>query len=151
MALAATAAITAVVGCAKSETDILVEVSADATVPPLLILKVTLTDAAGGQSSSSIRSTLPSDSSAFPGAFPLPLLVPVSVDPSLAGTVGITVQGIDWNTYAVVATGSTTATVVPQQETKAAVTLTAVPAGGADGGAGDPDARDAGGPGGGDG
>jgi hypothetical protein len=135
--VAALAAAVTAAACAKSPTDILTIVSADPAVPPILILRFTVTGASGTTATSSIRSTLAGDASDRPGPFPFPIALPVTTDPSLAGTVGMEVDGLDWTTYAVIATGSTTAEVMPGQETQAAVTLAVAPATGADGGSPD--------------
>jgi len=121
-------------GCAKPPTDVLTLVSVDPAAPPLRILRLTVTGA-GGESSGALRSTAVGDASDRPAPFSFPLSVPVTVDPSLAGSVTITIDGLDWDTYAVIASGSTAAQVVPEHETEAALTLAAVPGGpGADGG-----------------
>ena len=46
----------------------------------------------------------------------------------------ITIEGVDWDTHAVTARGSATATVVAQQDSEASLTLTAVATGGGQGG-----------------
>jgi len=134
LAVAVAAAALASSACAKSQTDVLTLVSADATVPPILILRVTVAGATG-QSMGSLRSMAVGDAADRPAPFSFPLSLPVTADPTLAGPVTITIDGLDWDTYAVIASGSAPAQVVPEQETAAAVTLAAVPGGaGADGG-----------------
>jgi hypothetical protein len=124
-------------GCAKSPTDVLTTVSADATVPPLLILRVTVSGAPG-QTRGLLQSSTVGDASDRPGPFAFPLLLPASADPSFVGPVTITVDGLDWDTQALLATGSTPAEVVAGHETQAALTLTAASgAGGGDGSAPD--------------
>ena len=115
--------------CAQSSTVIETLVSADSTVPPVLILQMAVTNIArpGLQSSSQLASLNPGFEAGVPGPFAFPIELPISVDPSFAGTVTVTVQGLDWNTYAVIASGSATAQVVAHQQTHAAITLTAPP------------------------
>ena len=120
--LALAGGLAAAAGCARPPTDVLTVISVDPAVPPLLILQVQVSGA-GGQSTSGLRSTGQGDATDRPLPFPFPLQVPVSVDPSFAGPVTIAVDGIDWDTHAVVASGSTTARVVPEHETQAALTL----------------------------
>jgi hypothetical protein len=128
-------------GCAKTPTQVLVVVEADATVPPLLILRSTLARAAdpGARVSSTLRSLNEnSDAANRPGPFFFPLLLPLGLDPSFAGAVTITIEGLDWDSQAVLASGTTLAEVAADRQTNAAVTLTAVPAAGSgDGGSGD--------------
>lgn len=120
-------------GCAKAPTDVLTSVNADATVPPLLILRVTVVGSTG-TSSGGLRSTAQGDAADRPAPFTFPMLLPVNADPAAAGSVTITIDGLDWDTRAVLASGSTTARIVPEHETRAALTLSAVPGGGTDGG-----------------
>jgi hypothetical protein len=47
----------------------------------------------------------------------------LTVDASFAGPVVITIEGLDWDTNAVIATGSATADVVAQHETQTVVRL----------------------------
>ena len=86
-----------------------------------------------------------------PGATPwqsfwgvtFPLMLPVSADAAFAGPVTITIDGLGWDTQALLATGSTAAQVVAGHETQASLTLTATSAAvGGDGGA--PDGADGG-------
>jgi hypothetical protein len=115
--------------CAQSSTVVETEVSADNTVPPVLILQMAVTNVArpAVQSSSQFASRAPGYEAGVPGPFAFPLDLPISVDPSFAGTVTVTVQGLDWNTYAVIASGSTTAQVVAHEQTHAAITMSAAP------------------------
>jgi hypothetical protein len=127
-------------GCAKTPTQVLVVVEADATVPPLLILRSTLARAAdpGVRVSSTLRSLNENSDANRPGPLFFPLLLPLGVDPSFAGGVTITIEGLDWDSQAVLASGTTLAEVAADRQTNAAVTLTAVPpAGSGDGGSGD--------------
>jgi hypothetical protein len=127
----------ALAGCAVSTTQVLTTVDTDATVPALLLLRMTVTKDADPSrtSTSAIRSQAIGDAGDRPAPFLFPIALPVSVDQSFAGAVTITIEGLDWDTQAVIARGSTGATVVAQQTTQAALTLTAVqPASGADGG-----------------
>ena len=129
--------------CAKNPTQILVAVSVDSSVPPLLLLRTTVESAANPNErvSSSVRSLSEnSDAANRPGPFLFPLQIPLGVDPSFAGPVTVTIEGLDWDSQAVLAAGSASTEVVADRQTGAAVTLTAAsPAtgdGGADAGAG---------------
>jgi hypothetical protein len=115
--------------CAQSSTVVETQVSADNTVPPVLILQMAVANLARPalQSSSQLASLQPGFEAGIPAPFAFPLELPISVDPSFAGTVTVTVQGLDWNTYAVIASGSTTAQVVAHQQTHAAITMSAPP------------------------
>lgn len=134
--LAAVIALNALAGCAKNPTTIVVGVGIDSTVPPVLILAVDVVSVADPTStaSSHLTSSAPSDAGDRPGPFYFPLLLPVSVDASFAGPVTVTVEGLDWTSYAVIATGNTTADVVAQQSTSADIVLTATGATAGDGG-----------------
>ena len=126
-------------GCAKDATSVLVTVSADATVPSILILRsaVARADDPANPSSSNRSSPYEGDAADRPGPFLFPLLLPVTVDASLAGPVVVTVEGIDWDTAAVNARGSAAAVVVAQKQTETSLMLTATPIDGGD--AGGPD------------
>jgi hypothetical protein len=132
-------------GCAVSTTQVTTVVDADATVPPILLIQIVVTSDANPAltSMSAIRSQAIGDAADRPAPFLFPLALPVSVDESFAGAVTITMEGLDWDTQAVIARGSTGATVVARQTTQATLTLTAVSAtpgpdgGGEDGGAAD--------------
>jgi hypothetical protein len=124
-------------GCAKDPTAVNVTVNADATVPPLLILRTTVTDADEPTRIGSSNRTSPyasDDAADRPGPFGFPYDIALTIDATFAGPVVITVEGLDWDTNAVTAAGSTTGSVVAQQMTTASLTLTAVTTGG-DGGA----------------
>ena len=129
-------ALNALAGCAKDPTTIVVGVGIDSTVPPVLILGVDVVSASDPTKTASSRlsSSTPSDAGDRPGPFYFPLLLPVSVDASFAGPVTLTVEGIDWDTAAVIATGSVTANVVAQQSTSADIVLTAAGTPAGDGG-----------------
>jgi hypothetical protein len=134
---AAAIAWAALAGCAKDPTTIDVAVGIDATVPPLLILGIDVASVADPTRAVSSRLTSPyaSDAADRPGPFLFPLLLPVSVDASLAGPVMVTVEGIDWPpSYAVIASGSAAATVVAQQSTSVDIVLTGTGAPTGDGG-----------------
>ncbi len=126
-------------GCAKDATSVLVTVGVDATVPSILILRsaVARADDPAHPVSSKRSSPYEGDAADRPGPFLFPLLLPVTVDASLAGPVVVTVEGIDWDTAAVNARGSAAAVVVAQQQTETSLTLTATPSDGGD--AGGPD------------
>jgi len=123
----ALAAALALAGCARSSTVVDTQVNIDMTAPPLLLLRITVTSATdpSRMSQSAIRSLLIGDAADRPAPFIFPLLLPVSVDRSFAGDVVILLEGLDWVTKAVVAAGSTPATVIAQQRTQAALTLSA--------------------------
>ncbi len=120
-------------GCAKSPTVILTRVDADSTVPPLLLLRATIVSDhdAGKQASSSFVSLAPGDAADQPAPYAFPLDLPLSLSPSLAGPVTLTIEGLDSASGMVVARGSAPAEVVREQQTHASLTLTAVLAGGA--------------------
>jgi hypothetical protein len=124
-------------GCAKDSTAVLVTVDADMTVPPILILRtiVARTDNPATQSSGERSSPSQGDAADRPGPFFFPFDLSLTVDPSFAGSVVVTVEGLDWDTHAVTARGSVPATVVAQKSTSASLTLTGVMnVGGSDGG-----------------
>jgi hypothetical protein len=74
------------------------------------------------------------DAADRPGPFLFPLGLPVTVNQTYAGPVIITIEGVDWDTHAVTARGSASATVVAQKASEATLTLTAAASGGGDGG-----------------
>ena len=123
-------------GCASNPTTVLTDVGADASVPPILILQLEVARTANPSDTvmSLVQSLGLSDATDRPGPFTFPLAIPLGVDPRFAGAVTVTVNGIDWDTSAVIATGSAQAQVVPQQQTTAMLTLTAVPPSSGDGG-----------------
>jgi hypothetical protein len=126
------------VGCAKDATEVLIVVDADTAVAPILILRTSIgmrydpSHVAGSERSSPYAS----DATDRPGPFVFPLSLPETIDPSYAGLVDVTVEGLDWDTHAIIASGTTAGAVVPQKTTTASLTLTpkAQPGAGADGG-----------------
>ena len=123
-------------GCAKDATTVTVSVYAEANVPPVLILRtaVARADDLEQRASSDRSSPYASDAADRPGPFVFPLSLPVTVDASLAGPVIVTIQGLDWVTKAVTASGVGEAVVVAQKTTTASLTLVAVAVGATDGG-----------------
>jgi hypothetical protein len=112
-------------GCARDATAVEVTVNAEAAVPPILILRtaVARADDLDRRVSSDRSSPYAGDAGDRPGPFEFPLLLSVTVDASFAGPVVVTVQGIDWDTHAVTASGVGDAVVVAQKTTDAALTL----------------------------
>ena len=113
-------------GCAKDSTAVLVIVDADAAVPPILILRASIATRVRSDRASPApiarrptRATPP----IAPGPFVFPLSLPLTIEPSFAGLVVVTVEGLDWDTHAVIASGSTTGAVVAQKTTTASLTL----------------------------
>jgi hypothetical protein len=124
-------------GCARDATGVVVTVAADATVPPILILRTTMTRTADPSQSASSNRTSPfgsDDAGDRPGPFVFPVDLSVTIDESYAGPVVVTIEGLDWDTGAVTARGSADAVVIARSTTRAALTLTAAPATGLDGG-----------------
>jgi len=115
---------------------VFVVVDADSTVPPILILRTVVERAGDPASRASVErsSNYGSDAADRPGPFLFPLGLPLTVDQTYAGAVIITIEGVDWDTHAVTARGSSSATVVAQQVSEASLTLTAATSGGGDGG-----------------
>jgi hypothetical protein len=130
------AALAIAAGCAKDATAVVVTVDADATAPPILILRTTVArvDDPSTRSSSSRASTYAGDAADRPGPFLFPFDLSLTVDPIYVGEVVITVDGIDWDTQAVTASGSTSAVVAAQKMTAASVTLAPIRTGGPDAG-----------------
>ena len=116
------------VGCAKDATGVSVTVDADTAVPPILILRTALAPAGDPSRQVATNRTSPyaSDAADRPGPFVFPLQLSLTVDDSLAGSVVVTIEGIDWDSGAVTARGSGPAMVVAQRTTSAAITMTAV-------------------------
>jgi hypothetical protein len=135
-AAVAAAVMLAAGGCAKDPTSVFVVIGADASVPPLMILRTTVTRAGDPsmQVSSERSSSVESDAADRPGPFPFPFGLKLTVDPSLAGDVVVSIEGLDWDTHAVLAGGSADAVVTPQQMTEASLTLEPVRGAVADGG-----------------
>ena len=136
-AVAAAALLTAG-GCAKDPTSVFVVVDADPSVPPLMILRTAVARAGDPtmQTSSERSSSAESDAADRPGPFPFPFGMKLTVDPSFAGNVVVSIQGLDWDTHAVLAGGSTDAIIQAQGMTEASLTLEPVrvdvPDGGSD-------------------
>ena len=135
-AVLAAAALLAAGGCAKDPTSVFVVIDADASVPPLMILRTTVTRAGDPsmQVSSERSSSVESDAADRPGPFPFPFGLKLTVDPSFAGDVVVTIEGLDWDTHAVLAAGSADAVIEAQGMTEASLTLEPVRGGAVDGG-----------------
>jgi hypothetical protein len=136
LAVAAAAALALAAGCAKDPTSVSVVVDADPSVPPILILRTTVA-AAGDPShqSSAQRSSMnQGDAADRPGPFVFPTALQLTVDSSFAGPVVVTVQGIDWDNYAVIGAGSADAVVEAQKTTEASLKLEPLRGGAGDGG-----------------
>jgi len=123
-------------GCAKDPTSVGVTIDADPTVPPILTMRTTLSRAADPtkRSSSERASPYAGDAADRPGPFVFPFAWKLTVDPSFAGPVVVTIEGLDWDTGAVIASGSADAVVEAQKMTSASVTLEPVRGGPGDGG-----------------
>jgi hypothetical protein len=111
--------------CAKESTSVLMVIEADAAAPPVLLMQVRIAPVDDPTRTSSSRFTSPNlgDAGDRPGPFVFPFAMSLTVDASFAGRVVIMMEGLDWDTNAVIAAGSTTADVVPQHETQAIVRL----------------------------
>ena len=94
-------------GCAKDSTAVIVTVDADATVPPILILQTTVARADDPSMYSGAQRSSPAqgDAADRPGPFLFPFDLSLTVSDSFAGSVVVTVEGIDWDTHAVTARG----------------------------------------------
>jgi hypothetical protein len=136
MVAGAVLAVVIAVGCAKESTSLFVGVDADPSVPPILILRTTVArvDDPSVQSSASRASPYASDAADRPGPWLFPVGLPLTVDPVFAGDVTVTVDGIDWDTSAVIASGDTSATIAAQKQTTASLTLEPIRTAGSDGG-----------------
>lgn len=130
------AALIAGAGCAKDPTSVLVTVNADSAAPPILILKGTVTtqDDPTRVSTSNRSSSNASDAGDRPGPFVFPLQLSLTVDASFAGLVSISVEGLDWDSYATTAQGTTTGVVAAEHTIAASVTLLRSVSIGGDGG-----------------
>jgi hypothetical protein len=115
-----------VLGCAKDPTTIVTEVGIDATVPPLLILRTGVASTTNLDRVFVAEQSSPEEGDAGdrPGPFRFPLALWLTVDASLSGPVLVSVQGLDWDTHAVVAEGSASGEVVAGRETRTALILT---------------------------
>jgi hypothetical protein len=129
----------AAVGCAKSPTSILTVINADPSTPPLLVLRTLVQESSGAMLTSGGTESSPNltDAADRPGPFVFPFALDLTVDASFAGPVTVTITGVDWDTYALLASGTTTAEVVAQQQTHASLTLFPAGAGAVDGGPSD--------------
>jgi|SRR6187551_602550 len=116
--------------CAKDPTSVLTFIEADPAAPPVLLLQARIARADDATRVSSSRFTSPNlgDAGDRPGPFVFPFAMALTVDASFAGPVVVTVDGLDWDTNAVIASGSTPADVVAQHETQAVVRLLRPPA-----------------------
>jgi hypothetical protein len=112
-------------GCAKDATEVLVVVDTDTAAPPILLLRASIgsRDDPSRVASSRRSSRNGSDAGDRPGPFVFPLGLSLTVDPSFAGLVDITVEGLDWDSDAVIASGTTSGGVVAEKTTTASVTL----------------------------
>lgn len=125
-------------GCPKNPTVVLTTVNVDQTVP--LVTQLTLSLSSTADPSIHVSSSLVS---LYPGSYDgglppilLPAQFPISVDPAyLSGAAIVRVDGVDNDTGKILATGSAPAEIVPNEQTEATVTLTAVGHCAPDGGA----------------
>ena len=110
-------------GCAKESTSVLTVIEADTAAPPVLLLQARVARADDPSRVTSSRFTSPNlgDAGDRPGPFVFPFAMSLTVDASFAGPVVVTIEGLDWDTNAVIATGSTAADVVARHETPAVV------------------------------
>jgi hypothetical protein len=132
------AGMAAAAACSKTPSTVLTTVYVDDTVPPLLALQTVVARASDPtvQISAARQSPFPGDAADRPAPFEFPLSLPVTMDPSFAGEVILTVNGLDWDSGKVLASDHTLVQVIAGQQTTASVTLTATGgAGGAGGGA----------------
>lgn len=142
-------------GCAKSPTRVLVTLSGDGTVPPFAILRGSVardSDAVPYPAIAVVAPAFGDTDADRPGPYTLPLDFMVPIPAGWSGPVNITVDGLDWDTNKVLATGTTAATATPEQTTRASLTLKGVPGGssgdgGSDGATGNDAGADDAGPG----
>lgn len=133
-----------ITGCAKPPTVVRVRADADATVPPLYLLRSTVVLQADPAHPAVVPqvSQAIGDASDRPGPYQFPLALPVNLPPGWSGAATVTLEGMDWMMQTVViARGTTTATLVGEKTTEASLTLTAVAGGGPGGDGGEGDAR----------
>ena len=111
--------------CAKDSTSVLTIIEAEAAAPPILLLqaRVARADDPTRATSSRFTSANLGDAADRPAPFVFPFAMSLTVDASFAGAVVITIDGLDWDSNAVIASGSTTADVVAQRDTQATVKL----------------------------
>lgn len=119
-------------GCAKTPTRV------DTTVwladvphmpPPILLLRMSLApaDDPARATTTEIRSQILGDASDRPDPFVFPMTLAIAGG-DVIGPAVVTVEGLDWDSHAVVARGSTTAEVSAEQRTSATILLSAVAA-----------------------
>jgi hypothetical protein len=130
----ALAAALAPAGCAKDATSVLVTVDADPSVPPILLLETIVAPSDPNKASSTNFPSPNGGDADRPGPFVFPIALDLTVDASFAGPVVVTIEGLDWDTYAVIARGSTDATVQAQKRTNVSLTLEPIRGGAGDGG-----------------
>lgn len=123
-------------GCARAPTVILTHVEVDSTVHPLFVLRATVTSDADPTitSTASYLSVAPGDAADMPAPYFFPMELPIDVTVSVTGAVTVTIEGLDYVTQAVVARGTGAGRVVKEQQTTAALVMTAVQNNGPDGG-----------------
>ena len=112
--------------CAKDSTSVLTVIEADTAVPPILLLQARIARADDPARMSSSRFASPYaavDAGDRPGPFVFPFAYALTMDATFAGPVVITLEGLDWDSNAVIAAGTTNADVVAQRETQATVRL----------------------------
>jgi hypothetical protein len=111
--------------CAKDSTSVLTIIEADTAVPAILLLQARVARADDPMRVTSGRFTSSNigDAADRPAPFVFPHALPLTVDASFAGAVVITIDGLDWDTNAVIASGVTNADVIAQHDTQATVTL----------------------------
>ena len=115
-------------GCAKSPTVVMTQISVDDTVPPILQLRTTLSlDSDPSNVASNMFSSLfHGDAADRPAPYRFPMLIQVAAPPDWSGPATIVVEGLDWDTNKVNATGTAAAQVNAGQVSQAALTLTGV-------------------------
>lgn len=129
-------------GCAKTPTVILIDLSTEASVSPLLLLNASVVADADPTkiATASFVSQFPGTDADRPSAYRFPFQMPLSVPSSFIGPVTVTIEGLDWDTSQVIARGSGPAQVIKEQQTMATVVLAVVvppPTGDGGGDAGD--------------
>jgi hypothetical protein len=128
-ALAVAAGVAFGAGCAKEPTSVLVLVDAEDGVPPILIVRTSIAQAGAPdrRATSERTSNGAGDAGDRPGPYTFPIELYLTVDADFAGPVVITVEGLDWDTRSVTASGSATGVVEAHASTGAALTMTAAP------------------------
>jgi hypothetical protein len=114
-------------GCAKDPTAVYTIVDVDETVPPVLKLRSTITRTSDPSQWSSGERSSPNggDAADRPGPWVFPVGLELTVDESFAGPVTVTIESLDWDTDAVLATGNAPAIVVARRTVVATLTMTA--------------------------